>query len=58
MTEDQRIAYIEKRKRHKRSENRTHAIQERWKNGTPKKKMIRFSKRGMGQKSNYSRDRR
>lgn len=58
MTEDQRRAYIAKRAKHGRSESRTRAIQESWKNGTPKKKMLRSSKKGMGKKSSYGRGRR
>lgn len=58
MTEDQRRAYIARRTKHGRSESRTHAIKKRWESGIPKKKMIRNSKKGMGQKSSYGRGRR
>ena len=58
MTEDQRKSYIAKRSKHGRSESRTRGIQERWKNESPKKKMTRNSKKGMGQKSMYNRGRR
>lgn len=58
MTEEQRRAYIAKRAKHARSESRTKKIQERWKNGTPKKKMVKTSKRGFKQTSSRGRGRR
>jgi len=58
MTEDQRRAFIAKRAKHGRSESRTKSIQERWKKGIPKKKMLRSSKKGIGQKSSYGRGKR